>query len=192
MPPLFAALAVVLALGLAKAYTRFAWTPPWWMDAPSVMGIYGIIHKLFDSYGWRWLSPIPNLRGTWTGFVKSSHESDRQSRVDVTIQQTWTRVRISLESAESRSRSLMAAIRTDEEGPGVSYEFLNEPKAVVSAPTMQAHRGTASLHLHPDGERLEGDYYSGRGRTNNGQIQVQRVSSDIVAYVEAIRLAERS
>ena len=109
------------------------------------MGLYGIIHKAFDSYGWRLLSPIPNLNGTWVGHVKSSHEADKQSRVVVTIQQTWTHARICLESEWSRSHSLMAAIRTDEEGAGLSYEFLNEPKAVVAAPTMQAHRGTATL-----------------------------------------------
>ena len=192
MAPLFAVLAVVLALWLDKTYTRLAWAPPWWFDAPSVMGLYAIIHRLFDSYGWRVLSPIPNLRGTWVGYVKSSHESDRQSRVVVTVRQTWTRVLLSLESAESRSRSLMAAIHTDEEGPGVSYEFLNEPKAIVSAPTMQAHRGTANLHLSPDRKTLEGEYYSGPGRKNYGQLQVRRISSRLVGYDEALRLAEKS
>jgi len=65
--------------------------------------------------------------------------------------------------------------------PGVSegliYEYINEPCG-DAAETMHAHRGIAFLRLSGGGEQLEGGYYSGRGRTNYGTIQLRRLSPE--------------
>jgi hypothetical protein len=52
---------------------------PWWIDAPSVMGFYGLIYQWFDKYLWfrKFIfvpfSSIPNLQGTWVGAIHSSY-----------------------------------------------------------------------------------------------------------------------
>ena len=77
---------------------------------------------------------------------------------------------IRLETENSRSRSVMASLRTvDLPNPELSYQYVNEPKS--NAPgTMEMHRGTAILELI--GSRLEGDYYTGRGRGEVGTLKL--------------------
>ena len=57
----------------------------------------------------------------------------------------------------------------------LTYEFLNEPKSHTAA-TMAIHRGTASLRLQRSDREdvLEGEYYTGRGRTNHGALRLVR------------------
>lgn len=154
---------------------------PWWVDAPSVVGFFGLLHLLFDSYLWRVklgavrFSRIPNLSGEWSGTVRSSFDGvSTETQVTVHIVQTWSRIAIKLETERSRSKSLIAAVSTEESGQhGVTYEYLNEPKPGALS-TMHAHRGTAHLYLSVDGTVLDGDYYTGRDRHSSGHLRLVR------------------
>ena len=79
---------------------------------------------------------------------------------------------VSLETKDSRSHSVMASLRAiDLPNPELSYQYVNEPKS--NAPgTMEMHRGTANLELI--GSRLEGDYYTGRGRGEIGTLKLHQ------------------
>ena len=154
--------------------------PQWWLSVPSFAGCYSGLHWLFDRYVWRLgllrklkLINLPDLNGRWVGEVESSYNRDGCAHsVSAVILQRWSKVVIRLETENSRSRSITASLRTsDLTNPELSYQYVNEPKS--SAPgTMAMHRGTATLELI--GSRLEGDYYTGRGRGEVGAVRLSR------------------
>ena len=181
----------VLAV-LALASIPLAWTfaallnllglsSCWWISAPSVMGIFGLLYRLFD--GWLWqtaiirklsIVKIPNLRGTWVGYIISSFDNHGpQHPITVSILQSWRQISIILNSEHSKSHSLTASILlSDAHGPTLTYEYMNEPKP-SAVEGMHIHRGTTILRL-TSSDQLEGEYYSGRDRANYGSIWIKR------------------
>jgi hypothetical protein len=181
-----ATLSVAAALFLDSALKRLGWAVPWWVDSPSVMGFFGFLHRAYELHGWRVFRSTPDFRGTWVGWADSTHANGTRSPVVLHIRQTWTRISICLESETSVSRSLMAAVHTrDGSRPGVSYEYLNEPKARTVS-TLHIHRGTVALRLGAAPDELEGDYYTGRDRSNVGTLAIRRVSYEFVPHAEAL------
>ena len=91
----------------------------------------------------------------------------------VTIEQTWTKIVVRLNAAESRSWSLTASVLANAPvGLTLTYLFDNEPEA-ESVRTMQRFRGTAVL-VSEAPDRIEGHYYTGRGRETHGSIKLRR------------------
>ena len=82
---------------------------------------------------------------------------------------------VTLHTASSESRSLMAMMSKDDAGREVlTYEYRNEPRSGAVS-TMHAHRGLARLSLRrEDGDILEGEYYTGRDRQHYGAIRLRR------------------
>ena len=153
----------------------------WLLPIPSIALVFGVSYWAFDNWLWRWqflrvmrLISVPDLRGTWTGTIASSYSAfEKNQQVTVTIEQTWTKMVERLNAAESRSWSITASVLTNApEGLVLTYLFDNEPKA-ESIGTMQRFRGTTVLvSAAPD--RLEGHYYTGRGRGTHGSIKLRR------------------
>ena len=154
--------------------------PPWWVSVPSYAAFYSVLYWLFDRYVWRFglvsklgLLRVPDLNGAWIGTVTSSYaDGDPVQPFPVTIVQRWSKISITFETEHSRSRSVAASLRADDPlTPELYYLYSNEP--YPTAPdTMHAHRGTASLRLK--GAVLEGDYYTGRDRRENGALKLTR------------------
>ena len=152
------------------------------MDAPSVMGFYGLLHTAFDRWLWKWsplraigLVRVPDLGGAWMFRIHSTY---RTTEVDahVTVHQRWRTIQIRLETAESRSSSEIASILIDDPNEFVlNYEFLNTPRQGAVA-TMHMHRGSAELRFPKNSTSLAGDgeYYSGRDRDNQGTMRAER------------------
>lgn len=194
IPVWLAFIAVVAALLLNSIVQKLNWQVPWWVDAPSVMGFYGILYKWFDNCGWFQkigfisLSSIPDLRGTWVGTVHSSYNNGTITNgIIIYIHQTWSNINIRLETEISSSYSIMATVNTQESSePSLKYEYLNEPSA-LSLQTMQVHRGTASMRLSPDGKMLKGDYFTGRGRQNIGIMEFKLVSRKYLTRENVLR-----
>lgn len=193
--PIFLAfLAVAAALTLSSALNIMKLEVPWWIDAPSVMGFYGLIYRWFDKYLWFQkfafisFSSIPNLQGTWMGTIRSSYSNGTDvPDVILYIRQTWTRLNLQLITRNSSSYSIMAAVNTYESSePCLKYEYMNEPSA-LSVNTMNTHRGTANLQLSPDGNQLRGDYFTGRGRQNLGTMEFKLISRKYLARAEVLR-----
>lgn len=162
---------------IAKLLVLVAWTPPVWLDVPGAFTLFGLLCLWFDKHLWR-LRPVralgistPILAGNWAGSSRSSFDGyGSESPLSATIHQTWTRISICIETRESRSKSSVAAINVGIEN-SIVYCFENQPK--VTAPdSMHAHSGTATLSITAN--RLEGEYYSGRDRQNQGTISLER------------------
>jgi len=169
-------------------------TVPWWIDAPSVMGFYGIFYALYDRVLWRLhmgslsFSHIPDVNGVWAGVLASSYNNGTRIDIVFYIEQTWTKISIRTETETSTSSTTMAALYTDEYlEPGLKYEYLSEP-GPFATPTMQIHKGAGHLHLSADGQTLTGDYYTGKGRQTYGTIELRLVSKKKVSREEALKL----
>src|SRR5579864_6901995 len=102
---------IVLALIAIGATSLFLYliqtlkiTLPWWIDAPSVMGFYGILYALYDRMLWRLhlgsfrLSHIPEVSGVWAGELTSSYNDGTKKDIVFTIEQTWSRISIRTET----------------------------------------------------------------------------------------------
>jgi len=182
VPLLLIIVSVLFAWFLNRILGVLQFTLPWWIDAPSVIGFYGIFYAIFDKYLWRisvlqriGLMKLPNLNGTWKGSITSSFDT-HAIKYDATIEirQSWARISINLRTQNSKSHSLTAAILM--ENPSniiLSYEYLNEPISRAKT-TMHIHRGTARLTLICSGQVLEGEYYSGRDRQNFGALSLKQ------------------
>ena len=153
----------------------------WLLPIPSIALVFGVSYWVFDNWLWRWrflrvmrLISVPDLRGAWTGTIASSYTGfEKTQQVSVKIEQTWTKMVVRLNAEESRSWSVTASVLTNApEGLVLTYLFDNEPKA-ESVMTMQRFSGTTVLtRTAPD--RLEGHYYTGRGRETHGSIKLLR------------------
>lgn len=165
----------------AVGYTQF--TLPWWVDAPSIIGFYGLSQVIFNKYLWRWrilqtigVVKVPDLNGAWKGHLTSSFDG-HSTKQDVTIKisQRWTQISIILETNRSKSHSLIAAIITENPTDVVlSYEYLNEPTPNAKH-TMNIHRGTTRLTLSSDSQILKGDYYTSHDRQSSGVLSFRRL-----------------
>lgn len=175
--PLFlAALAIALAWVSSRLLIFFRLSIPWWLDAPSTLGLYGLFYTLFDKYLWRGrvlhklgISKIPNLAGCWRGFLLSSFDRPAK-RHDVMLQifQSWTHISVYLTTATSISRSCAAVVEvSDPDSVALVYQYENQPLADAMK-TMHMHYGTAVLRI--SGDTLTGEYYAGRDRRTYGRI----------------------
>jgi hypothetical protein len=181
VPLLVAVAALLLSYSIWLALQQFAIELPWWLSAPSVIGIYGGLSALFNQ--WLWRRPVvrrllslrtPNVAGVWTGTVTPAADGLEPKQITVTIRQTWSKIGIGLESTDSQSRSMMGGVTTETPGrPEIIYEYLNEPKP-GAADGMHAHRGLARLSIHAGLKELEGEYFTGRDRVTHGTIRLTR------------------
>lgn len=176
-----AIVAVFSSLGLAELFRRIEWTPPLWIDVASVPVLFGMFYGLFKraAWEWSWLRRLvgvstPVLSGRWKGTVQSNYDGHvgQAHEVNVVIGQDWTHITVRLIARSSKSHSVSASMDVTEDDCVLTYDYLNEPNP-DAVDTMHMHRGTARLILTDD--RLEGDYYTGRDRENNGTIKLQRM-----------------
>ncbi|MEK9138036.1 MAG: hypothetical protein AAB393_12995, partial [Bacteroidota bacterium] len=176
----------ICAVGVAYGYgllsDAYQFSLPWWFETPSVMLAYGLFHWVYDSWLWKLrvrgcgLSQIPNCTGTWYGELRSSHDGRTTIEGMLVVHQTWSRIVVEFQSESSASYSRMASLNvTPGASQGLIYEYTNDPRAEAKE-TMHAHRGFAFLRLSADGNWLDGDYYTGRDRTNFGRMRVRLVS----------------
>jgi hypothetical protein len=184
VPLLLAAVGIGLSLGLSSLLDSFEVSIPAWVDITSVPLLYGIFYALFDKYCWRWwifrqadFLKVPFLGGVWRGRAQSSFDEFQTSHeVEMRIEQHWTAIRITFRGDLSSSHSILAAIFVDApDGVVLDYEYQNEPLPGARE-AMQIHHGTARLRVISETE-MEGYYYTGRGRSNHGSIQLTRIQS---------------
>lgn len=191
VPWLIAGVAIVVAYSYFLMSSHFKLSLPWWMEAPSILGVYGAGRKLYDRSLWKktifgmHLSQIPNCNGTWYGRIRSSHNGGSQSEGMLTIHQTWSKILIEFRSVRSKSLSRMASLNVNVgSSHGLIYEYTSDPRSDAS-PTMHSHRGLAFLTLNRTHNLLEGDYYTGRDRDTQGTMEMQLVSSEVLDFDDA-------
>ena len=182
-----------LAIGAASGLSALVVIPPLTgnVDAAALSAgaVYAALIFLYERWGWRWLSTIRNLNGTWVGNITSSHNGAASVRCVMRVRQTWTRMSIELETEQSRSRTTMSALFEDQPGDvGLKYEYVSEPRN-LAVQTMHLHRGTCTLAISPglEGLQLSGDYFTGRGRETRGEISLCRVSPEFLGFEAALK-----
>ena len=150
------------------------------IEPPATLTLFGIVYTFFKRRIWRCrllhklrLVNIPDLNGVWKGSACSSYDGhETEKPVTMIIQQRWDKIRVKLSSDNSISYSEIAAItRESPTDYFLHYSYKNEPKS-SSKNTMHMHRGTA--HLRVKDNRLEGEYYTGRGRLTHGELILTR------------------
>lgn len=179
-----AILSIIIAHAWAGLLQVWQISIPWWVETPSILGLYWLMFAAIDQWIWKWrflrrikLVQSPNLSGRWEGnLVSSFDEHETQTRAILHVSQTWTKMSILLETDYSISKSQIADITIDAHGKArLSYVYTNFPKPEAPL-TMEGHRGTA-FHVYQaneDTESLNGEYFSGRGRQNYGAMRLSR------------------
>jgi hypothetical protein len=177
VPLLLAAVAITLAWLSSKILAVMHLSLPWWLDAPSTLGYYGVLYALFDRKLWRnrlarklGLVRVPNLAGRWRGYLLSSFDGHtKRHDLMINIFQSWTQIAVFLATETSISRSCAAVIQVDDpDGLSLTYQYQSQPVANAMR-SMHMHFGTATLRVSDD-DTLTGDYYAGRDRRTFGRI----------------------
>lgn len=173
--PFFIAVAsILLAIAIQGLLLTANITVPWWSEAPSALGLYGLFYYIFDNFLWKWqplrllnIVKTPNLNGNWKGELTSSFDNfTEKCEVLLKIHQSWTRINITLTTYSSISQSVVGAISSyDMEENTLSYQYSNKPIPKATS-TMHPHEGTAVLNFQK--ESCHGTYYSNRDRQNYG------------------------
>ncbi len=152
---------------------------PIWIETPSVVAVVVALYSLFDKHLWAWpifrhlrLIDFPDLRGRWSGRLKSSYDNEELEAV-LEIVQTSSAIAVSLYSERSHSVSEIADFTVGSNGQTrLHYVYRNAP-ASLSPDSMQMHLGTVALTYFADVRALEGDYYTGRGRQTYGTMRFE-------------------
>jgi hypothetical protein len=174
-------LAIILAYLLSYLSARL-FPIPWWLDAPSVLGFYGILHNLFNKFFWKWdwlhslgIIKTPILHGSWGGEVSSlTKHDDAKQKVNVKVLQTWTEMKILLVAPNSTSFSYEASIIIEGDDTAMLYyQYEGHPKHKAPE-TMHIHRGSVCAKLLSSSE-INAEYYSGRDRQNIGTFEIKKV-----------------
>lgn len=180
---LYIAIIAILLAWMLYLFSKNVYPLPWWIEAPSVIGFYGILHTWINAKLWRnkYIRKIfgiktPIFDGAWSGSI-TSHSIHAKGPIPIKkfcIRQTWTHMRIYLETETSESYSFEASMNVDEFGTArIHYQYMNKPKD--NAPeTMHVHYGSATAKLDDQGV-LQNEYYSGRDRNNTGSFDVKRL-----------------
>jgi hypothetical protein len=171
---------ILLMAGVQWVLDYYNLQVPWWIDGISVFGFYGLFVFLFDRYIWKWrLTKIvgwvkaPNIAGTYEGTLLSSYDNFKNPiPIHVDVLQTWTKISINWKTTTSSSRSLVAAILTNDEPNTLTYQYINEPKA-NAPPAMHMHKGTAIADI--TNGALSGGCYSNRDRQTTGQFELKKI-----------------
>lgn len=150
----------------------------WWFSGLSILAVSSGLLYAYNKWIWALsigpvrLSRVPDLSGHWTGEVRPSPDDDNQKvqSVNLTISQTWLNLSITLDTPESRSHSTSSFIdSSNEKQPKLIYTYVNIPTG-SAAETMHRHPGTTILWF--DDGKLQGNYYTGRGRGTHGELEV--------------------
>lgn len=153
--------------------------------APSGIVLYGVLFLGFDKYVWKLplfynlgLVKIPDLSGDWIAEISSSATGSKINAA-VKIHQTYSKIRIHLETDKSDSLSQMAAI--DMASPNMftlRYEYSAEFKRNEDSEILR-HYGVTSIRLKSNDHRFlenhSANYYTEQGRDSHGEIIFSRV-----------------
>lgn len=175
-------LAVTIAYGYHLLSIKFSFALPWYVEAPSIFGVYGLIAWLYDIFLWKKsifgikLSRIPIYEGMWKGILISSYDKGKEIPCILEIKQSWSSILCKLSTETSESYSCVARIES-EAGVEEGIQWMYDNRPLNSAPKgMHIHRGVAHGKIGEDG-KLVCDYFNcSRDRPTYGTITLERAS----------------
>ena len=135
--------------------------------AGEAIGITTIFMACFNKWWWKWkplnmiAGGMPVLAKRYKGKIRFNRE-DRDQELDseIGIDQTFLNIAITLETVESSSNSVTAAIKNENGSKMLIYTYLNTPRAEIQDRSA-IHYGTAMLRVD-DPKHLAGNYYTSR------------------------------
>lgn len=151
---------------------------------PKVVSIDVMIIGVFASYLWKlgifrgWLVQVPDLNGTWKGFIHSTWVNpDTGKRTDpiptaLTIKQSFFKISCVMRTGEMTSRSTIAdfIIDGDNQVKQLSYTYDSNPLQSVKDRSPQ-HFGTIRFDIiQGKPMKLKGEYWTGRKTT--GEVEL--------------------
>ncbi|AXK40192.1 hypothetical protein [Crenobacter cavernae] len=143
--------------------------------------IYMVLYWLFDTRIWRWkkiaeLLKVPDLSGTWRVAGQTINQDKTLGNIwegEITIVQSWDKLRVRLKTKQSASNSIAAALVYDKaDGFRLIYNYKNEPK--IGERELMAHRGSAELVFDDNLQTATGEYFNGHGRYTFGTMKLSR------------------
>lgn len=179
------ALLIFLLLKLAEVLHFFHFDshlPPSIFSLLGAGTIYLGLYKWFDTHLWCYqrigkILSVPNLSGKWVVEGKSLSDEGRSWDGELTIVQSWDKVRIHLKTLQSHSDSITASIIHDEGiGYRLLYNYRNQPK--LGEEHLRSHIGFADLRFDQTLSMAEGEYFNGHGRTTFGSMIIRKKSND--------------
>lgn len=172
---------VLWAVDIAKKY-GFAGHVPALVLWPLTAGvIYAVLYWLFSTHVWKQptlagLLKVPDLADIWlcTGQTLNADGSLGQEwHGEITIIQSWDKLRVRLKTKQSGSNSIAAALVYDQaDGFRLLYNYKNEPK--IGETALSSHRGAAELTFSHDLQSAQGEYFNGHGRYTFGTMNLTR------------------
>ena len=145
--------------------------------------VFGVLYWLFDRYMWRWqlfagLLNVPNLDGIWQcagTALNPDGFSNLSWNGEITIIQSWDKIRVRLKTNQSGSNSVSAALICDRvDGYKLLYSYKNDPH--IDEPELNSHHGFSELIFSKDLLSAEGSYFNGHGRFTFGTMRLSRNS----------------
>lgn len=170
------------AVDIAKKYGLPANLPPAILSLVGAGAVFIALYWFFDKYAWKWslvakFLKVPDLSGKWSCAGQSLDLNGNITfpwKGEVTIVQSWDKIRVRLSTPQSGSNSSSAAIICDEaEGYRLFYSYKNDPR--ISETELHSHRGFAELTFNPEVTTAEGEYFNGYGRYTFGRMKLERL-----------------
>lgn len=179
---LIVSLLPAVGIGLSEAMANLG-LPEWgkyFLVIPITAGlIYTGIHWGFNKFAWRplsYLSQIPLIAGHWDceGKTYSDDGSVAQHWVgQLSISQTWEKIRVRLETESSTSHSISVALIPEADGCWMlMYSYMNQPK--VGNLNLNAHKGYAEMRFTKGLKVAEGEYFTAKSRGTVGAMKFIR------------------
>lgn len=143
--------------------------------------VFTVLYWFFDRHAWKlsWLAKplgVPNLSGDWRVEGQTLDREKSPSYAwegEITIIQSWDRIRVRLKTAQSGSNSITAALVRDEaDGFRLFYSYRNDPRADQFE--LNSHRGSAEITFNHNLTEGEGEYFNGLGRFTFGTMKLTR------------------
>lgn len=172
--------AVLWTVNIAQRFGLPANIPPSILSLLGAGAVFLCLNWLLNRYAWRWsvineLLQVPNLSGDWTcaGVTLEAEDAGKNWNGNITIVQSWDKIRVRLKTETSASNSKSAALMKDEaDGWRLFYNYQNEPK--IDQLELRAHRGFAEILFDADLKVGSGEYFNGHGRYTFGTMKLER------------------
>lgn len=161
-----------------------------WLDLPqsfqtlllapiSAAALFSAIHWLFAKRFWRLLcrwGQFPDVSGRWQcdGRTMDGSSVVHQWEGEVSIEQDWERIRVTLATDKSTSSSCAASLLPQNDGRWLlMYSYKNQ--ADIGHPELRDHYGYCEIRFSRDGTEGDGNYFNAPGRGTCGRMTLTRL-----------------
>ncbi|WP_246798408.1 hypothetical protein [Rhizobium leguminosarum] len=173
------------SVDLAQRFGIAASLPPSVLSFVGAGTVFSALSWLLNRHAWRWkfindFLQIPDLSGSWTcrGLtIETKSNPQLEWEGEITVVQSWDKIRVRLRTKTSASNSRSAALIKDgADGWRLFYSYHNEPK--IGQTELHAHRGFSEILFNAALTGGDGEYFNGHGRYTFGTMKLERVVSD--------------